>query len=180
MKKQIIGTVVAALILFIWQFISWGMVTFHKAEMQYTPQQDAIMESLNSFNLEEGTYFLPNIQPGQEAEQAAYMEKYIGKPWARISYHKEMKDTMGMNMVRGLVVDLVTAFLIVWLLMQLKKNDFKTCVLASLAVGAIGYMTIPYLNTIWFEGDSMGYLIDAVLMWGIVGAWLGWWLNRAE
>ncbi|MFK7775379.1 MAG: hypothetical protein AB8F94_24780 [Saprospiraceae bacterium] len=53
-----------------------------------------------------------------------------------------------------------------------------TSLLASLAVGAIGYLTIPYLHQVWMETDSTGYLIDTVVAWGLVGAWLGWWLNR--
>jgi hypothetical protein len=45
-------------------------------------------------------------------------------------------------------------------------------------VGGIGYLTIPYLNSIWFDNNSMGYLIDWLVQWGVVGAWLGWWLTR--
>jgi hypothetical protein len=51
---------------------------------------------------------------------------------------------------------------------------FQACV----AVGIIGYLTIPYLNSVWFEGSSMGYLVDALVQWGLVGAWLGWWLPK--
>jgi len=45
-------------------------------------------------------------------------------------------------------------------------------------VGLIGYLTIPYLNSIWFETNSIGHLIDAFVSWGLVGIWLGWWLPR--
>lgn len=51
--------------------------------------------------------------------------------------------------------------------------DFKTAILSSLAVGIIGYLTIPYLNSIWFEGNSIPQLIDTVFQWGICGTWLG-------
>jgi hypothetical protein len=53
-----------------------------------------------------------------------------------------------------------------------------TSIQASIAVGIIGYLTIPYLNTIWFETSSMGYLVDALVQWGLVGVWLGWYLPR--
>ena len=178
MKKQLIATLVGGIILFLWQFLSWSMLNVHASEFKYTANQDKIMETLSQ-NLEEGSYFLPGVPPGStpEAEQAA-MEANIGKPWALISYHRSMQMSMGMNMIRGLAADLVAVFLLVWLLMRCARLDMKTIVLSALAVGATGYLTIPYLNSIWFETNSIGYLIDTVVQWGLVGAWLGWWLPR--
>ena len=46
MNKQLVGTLVAGLILFLWQFVSWNVLQFHRAEMEYTPKQDQIMEAL--------------------------------------------------------------------------------------------------------------------------------------
>jgi hypothetical protein len=31
---------------------------------------------------------------------------------------------------------------------------------------------------VWMETDSTGYLVDTIAQWGLVGVWLGWWLNR--
>ena len=57
MKKTIIGVLVGALILFIWQFISWGAVNLHSGMQQYTPKQTEILKYLGD-NLEEGFYYL--------------------------------------------------------------------------------------------------------------------------
>lgn len=176
MRNQIIATVVAALILFIWQFLSWGLINFHSAETQYTAKQDTILRVLSE-NLEEGHYYLPTVAPGASSEEMeAAMSAAMGKPWATVSYHSSMEMSMGMNMVRGLLVDLVTAFLLVWLMMKIGGLNFSTALLASLAIGFIGYLTIPYLHTIWFETNSIGHLIDAIGQWGLVGVWLGWYL----
>ena len=51
MKKSLVGAIVGGIIIFIWQFISWGAVNLHKPAQQYTPKQDAVMAVLNS-NLE--------------------------------------------------------------------------------------------------------------------------------
>lgn len=178
MKKQLIATLVGGVILFVWQFLSWTMLNIHGSEMKYTANQDKILENLTQ-NLEEGSYFLPGVPPGSSsAEQQAYMENSAGKPWAIVSYHSAMNTNMGMNMFRAFAVDLVAVFLLAWLLLKFVKLDLKTAVLASLAVGGIGYLTIPYLNSIWFESNSIGYVIDVVAQWGLVGAWLGWWLPR--
>lgn len=178
MKKQLIASLVGALILFVWQFLSWTMLNVHAAEYRYTANQDKILEALSQ-NLEEGSYMLPQAPPGStHEEQQAMMENSVGKAWASISYHKGFDGNMGMNMFRAFVVDLVAVFLLVWLLLKSAGLDFKTALLSSWAVGAIGYLTIPYLNSIWFETHTVGYIVDTVVQWGLVGAWLGWWLTR--
>jgi hypothetical protein len=85
---------------------------------------------------------------------------------------------MGMNMFRGFTVDLVAAFLLTWLLLKFQNLNFGTAIQASIAVGLISYLTIPYLNSIWFEGNTVEHLIDAIGQWGLIGVWLGWWLPR--
>ncbi len=178
MSKKIIATLVAGIILFLWQFLSWSMLNVHGSEMQYTDKQDTIMQVLSQ-NLKEGNYYLPNVAPGSTTEQQqAAMEAGAGKPWASISYHESMNTAMGMNMFRGFAIDLLAAFLLIWLLMKITNLDFQTALTSSVAVGLIGYLTIPYLNSIWFETSSMGYLVDCIAQWGLVGAWLGWFLPR--
>jgi hypothetical protein len=178
MKKMIIGALVGSIILFIWQFLSWSLINIHSSQMQHTDKQDVILEVLNE-NLDEGSYFLPNLPPGATAEEsAAYMKESEGKPWAIISYHKEMTNNMGMSMFRGWAVDFISAWLLCWILLQYASRTFSNTLLTALAVGMIGYLTINYLNSIWFENNTIPDLIDAVVGWGLVGAWLGWWLNR--
>ena len=179
MKKQLIATLVGAVILFVWQFLSWSALGIHNSEYGYTANQDKIMEALNQNLTEAGTYFLPGVPPGTSNEQAqAAMESSMGKPWASISYHKSFSMNMGMNMFRGFAVDLLAAWLLVWLLLKFETLNMGAALQTSLAVGIISYLTIPYLNSIWFESNSVGHLIDAIVSWGLVGAWLGWWLPR--
>lgn len=175
MKKQLIASLVGAVILFLWQFLSWSLLNVHGSEFKYAANQDKVMEALTQ-NLQAGSYLMPQAPPGSsQEEQQKAMEN---KPWAMVSYHNPMNMSMGMNMFRGFVVDFVAIFLLVWLLLKSANLDFKTALLGSLAVGAIGYLTIPYLNSIWFESNTLGYVVDTVVQWGAVGAWLGWWLTK--
>ncbi len=178
MSKQIIGAVIGGLILFIWQFLSFSLLGIHSSQMAKTDQQDAILENLAAANLPEGMYFIPQPMTNTAEDREAHMNKYENKPWARVSYHHSLDMSMGMNLVRGLIIDLVAAFLLVWLLTQMSDLNFKTALLSSLAVGLIGYLSINYLNHVWFEEPSLPDLVDAVVQWGAVGAWLGFWLPR--
>lgn len=181
MKKQLIATLVGALILFIWQFLAWALLPVHQAEYGYTPNQDKIIEVLSQNLTEEGTYMLPLPAPGSSREeQEAIMQSHMGKPWAHVSYYKSMDTSMGMNMFRGFTIDLVAVWLLIWLLSGVSNLSIATVVPKAWAIGIIGYLTIPYLYSIWFETNSLGHLVDALVSWGLVGAWLGWWLPRGE
>lgn len=178
MKKMLIGALVGGLILFIWQFLSWSVLNVHRANNQYTEHQDEIMAVLSE-HLEDGTYFLPTVPKGasQEEYQQA-MEEFNGKPWAQINYHASFGNNMPFNMIRGFVVDLLAVLFLTWILLKFGNLTFSNALLSSLAVGFIGYFTITYLNSIWYEQSTIGDIIDVVVGWGLTGAWLGWWLRR--
>ncbi|MCC6816721.1 MAG: hypothetical protein IT267_09940 [Saprospiraceae bacterium] len=178
--KQIIASVVGALILFIWQFLSWAAIPIHSDVYGYTASQDKILEVLNQSNLEEGTYMLPGVPPGTSHEDAEKQgQASIGKPWAQVSYHKSFDISMGMNMTRGFLVDLIALFLLSWIFLRLGKVNMQTSIFVCVSIGLIAYLTIPYLNSIWFGGSTLGHLIDALVPWGLVGVWLGWYMNRS-
>jgi hypothetical protein len=81
-------------------------------------------------------------------------------------------------MVRGLIVDLLAVFLLVFLLQKMGNASFQTIVLSSLSVGLIGYLSVTYVNSIWFQTKTLVDLLDAVVSWGAIGLWLGFWLRR--
>ncbi len=66
MKKWIVGSLVGAIIVFAWQFLSWDMLNLHAAEQKYSSAQDQIMTTLNSSNLEDGGMYLMPIAPTQK------------------------------------------------------------------------------------------------------------------
>ena len=179
MKNQIIGAVVVAIILFIWQFLSWSMLNIHLDEIAYTEKQDQAIAALDALDLEDGHYYIPRAEPTASTEEAnAVLENAIGKPWALLSYHNEMQFSYGSNMLRGFITDLFAAGILVWILTQLATLNMKSAVLVSVGITVFGFATIPYLNSIWLQVPAVGYLIDAVVSGVLAGIWLGWWLGR--
>ncbi len=180
MKKTLIGTLVGGLILFIWQFLSWGLLNLHYSQNNYTDNQDEIYEYLKG-KLPEGEYFIPTIPQGATAEdREALTNKVTGQPWMQIKYHEKWNMSMPMNMFRGLVIDLLSVFLLIWVLLKFRELNLMTVLSASLAIGLIGYFTGPYLNSIWFATNTIPDLIDTIVQWGVVGLWLGWYLVRKQ
>ncbi len=180
MKKSIIGSLVGAIILFIWQFLSWTALDLHRAAQDYTPKQDSILAYLSANLEKEGGYLMPHTPKGSSFEEAENLAaKSIGKPWITIQYHTSMQYNMGMNMVRVFLVNVLVIWILCWLLSKFANNDFLTTLYSSLMVGVIVYLNSSYTSHIWYNiFDIRAFLIDAIAMWGLTGVWLGWWLNR--
>lgn len=181
-KKNIIGAIVGGIIIFLWQFISWGPGEFHYSAQQYTAHGDTILQLLGSQLQEEGGYLIPRSPQGASAEEMESQMQYSsGKPWATIAYHKSLDTAMGMNMTRGLIVNIILVMLLILGLGKFSKNNFRITLSTSLAIGFICFLNEPYTNFIWFNNfDIYASLLDAIASWGLCGIWLGWWINRSN
>ena len=184
MKKMIIGAIVGGIIIFVWQFLSWGVLNLHKAQQQYTPKQDSILTYLGTQFNEDGAYMLPTFAPGTTHDE---MEKQMtameGKPWAQVVYHKSMPgmSKMFMNMGRCLVVDMLILLMLCWLLTKITAPSFGTVFIGTLGTGLIVFLNAPYTMHIWYGSfDLMAHFVDALVAWGVTGLWLGWWLTRQK
>lgn len=182
MKKMIIGALVGGIILFAWQFLSWGPLNLHGSAQRYTPKSDSILNYLGTQLGEDGSYFMPGFKPGTSSdEMEKQMKEMVGKPWAQVVYHKSMTgmDKMYMNMARGLLIDIVIIWLLCWLLTKIPSLSFGTVLMGSIATGIIVFLNAPYTMHIWYGSfDLMAHFTDALVAWGIAGLWLGWWLTR--
>ena len=115
MKKLIIGSLVGAIILFVWNFLSWVVLPIHLHTVNYTPAQDSILKLLAESGMEDGAYAMPmadNRNAG--AFDAAYqdartkvMEKSKGKPMASVYY---LKDGYNENIPRGFLLGFLSVF----------------------------------------------------------------------
>jgi hypothetical protein len=66
-----------------------------------------------------------------------------------------------------------------WIFAKITKGSFGTYLIASLIVGLIAFTNGPYTGHIWYpKHDISAYFVDAIASWGLVGLWLGWWMNR--
>lgn len=180
MKKILIGAIVGGILIFIWQTLSWTILDLHRPANRYTPKQEEVMNFLNSQFNEDASYFLPNYPPGSSSEvMEQYMKNAEGKPWAVIAYHRELKMNMGMNIMRGLIVDILMVGMFCWVLSAFANPRFGNVFLASLLVGLISFINYPYTVHIWYETfDLNANLMDAIIGWGLAGLWLGWWYGK--
>jgi hypothetical protein len=180
MKKILIGGIVGGILLFAWQTISWTVANLHDKGQQYTPKQDSIMSALASIGIEEGSYMVPREKPGASMEDSEKMMKEMeGKPWAKLTYYKAWNLNIGMNMARGAIANIIIVCLLCWIFAKMGSQGFTTYLLASIFVGIICFTNGPYTGHIWYPlHDVNAHLMDALVSWGLVGLWLGWWMSR--
>jgi hypothetical protein len=180
MKKYILPSLVVALILFIWQFISFAAVNFHSGEQQYTAKQDTIEKFINSLNLEEGSYMIPNVEPNTPSDKLEEeWKKTEGKPWMFVKYHKNRKFEMAMPMFRGFVSDLIAGILLLVVFGYLGSIGLQKSMVVSLCFGLFSFIYIPYTNHIWYPAfDITAYLLDAIVPFAIIGFLNAKWWNK--
>lgn len=171
MKQKLLFTFIGAVVIFIWQFISFAMPNLHKPAASYTPAQDSILKVIEGLGVKEGMYFLRQPDPTLSMdEQNAYMEKTQGMSWGVINFHEDNTMSMTRNMIRGFVVCLVISFLLFWMFLQQKNPTLQNRILLAIAVGMIGFFFVPYTGFIWYkEPDIFAYFADAIVPWLILG-----------
>ena len=187
MKNIAIGAVVAAIIVFAFQSLSWMALPIHKNTLKFTPNQEAIMSALTANLTEDAVYAFPhpdmdNTTPEQ---QQAIHEAAIGKPWAIISYHKSMSGEMGGMMLRGFLLNFVAAFILAYFMwtMRDKLTGFGSKLTFALAFAVFTIFQSSLMMANWWETPwhyLSGEIIDQVLGWALAGSWLAWWLGRRQ
>jgi hypothetical protein len=182
MKKWLIGSFVGAIIAFVLQFTSWAVLEMHIGEAKYTPAQDTIISFLSSTIKDDGMYMLPTVPPGSSMDEGQKLgEQMDGKPWATIMYKKSYSNEMAMPMIRGFLVDLFLVFTLIYVLTRSGTPTGMRIFAGSVAMGLFTFLAGPYTMHNWFQTPTeayMGHLIDSIVVWGVVGIWLGWWMNR--
>jgi hypothetical protein len=171
MKRKLLFSLIGAVIIFVWQFLSFAMPNFHKSAMSYTPAQSDILQKLQDSGLKEGMYVLGQPDPSKSrSEQQGEMKALEGKPWAVVNYQQSMSMDMVMPMIRGFLVCLVISFLFFWMILQQKEPTLINRLYLSLAIGMISFFFVPYTRFIWFrEPDIFAYFADGIIPWLILG-----------
>ncbi len=182
MKKWLIGSLVGAILIFGWQFLSWTMLGIHDKEARYTPAQDSIVNFLSGTLKDDGIYMIPTVAPGTSMKEGMEMGKKMdGKPWATVMYKTAYKHDMAMPLIRGFLIDLFLVFSLIYILTRAGTPTGLRVFAGSVAVGLVTFLWGPYTMHNWYQTPTetlTGHLIDSLAAWGLAGIWLGWWLNR--
>jgi hypothetical protein len=183
MKRLLLFSLAGGLTLFFWQFLSFAALNFHGSAQEYTPLDQEILAHLAQLNLDEGMYALGSPSPEERADPdglgAEYMARMEGQPYAVLNYQYEWSSNMLPNLLRSLVMNVLTALLLFWLLGQISNPTLGKRLGIALAVGFIGFMFYPYSNFIWHKTpDIWAHLADSVVPFALIGLLSSRFLDR--
>lgn len=186
MKNVIIGAVVAAIIVFVFQAMSWMVLPIHENSMKYTAQQDALIAALAENLPDDGVYAIPNLPPGSTSEQHDAFEKsMVGKPYALLHFHKSYDGMMAMQMVYGFLLDFLAAFILAYVLWTSGDRfaGFGSKLMLALAFALFVILQSSLMMANWWQTPwhyLSGEITDHFVGWLLGGAWLAWWMGRKQ
>ena len=114
--KAILASVLGALVLFIWGFISWAALPFHTSTMHALSNEDSVAAVIKAGNASSGVYQFPSMNgPNKEGAEA----KWHAGPMAMIFYSTEGMNNMSMYFIKGFIVYIIAVWIAVMMLSKI-------------------------------------------------------------
>lgn len=193
MKKFIIGSLVGTVIIFVWSFLSWGVLPVHVHSFNYTPKQDSVLNLLNRALPTSGAYMLPmadnrlveSLTSGYKAASEKSMQDMVGKPNAIIFFTRQTPAMDPMQIIKGIIIDLLAVISAVIILL-LARDRLRTFFMRWWVIMLIGF--IVALNSYMLDWNWMGFpwhfikreIVDVFAEWCLCGIWLAWYFRPAK
>ncbi|MEM9292680.1 MAG: hypothetical protein AAGD01_13440 [Acidobacteriota bacterium] len=176
MKRTIIGSLLAALVVFTWGFVFWNVLPPAWSVRAPVEQADQLSAELQKHLPSSGTYALPHPATFG-GDTAAAGEAYLQGPIATIQYHAEGAPVVsGGKLGSGFVHIFITAFLIATLLGWVASSvpsygaRVKVVVLAGFAAAFFAHLDDPiwYLHSWGFEFYHFAYDFTSWVIYGLI------------
>ena len=181
MKKIIIGSLVGALIMFVWSFLAWMILPIHANTFAYTDKQVVIMQALADNGLETGAYGLSTAPTREEHFKNMQEGTNKGKPVATIMYSKEDIGMGPKQQLFGFIFNFIMIFAACMLLANNMNGSFfsrwwMVMMFAVVIIFGVYMMQWNWMGNTW--NYTRDFVLDCTIGWGINGLWLAWWFGR--
>ena len=186
MKKILIGTVVGAIIVFVWQALSWMAFGIHKDAFKYSDKEQQVLSTLSQNLNEGGLYMMPGAPSNATMEQRQEVMKNMeGKAWASVNYIPSYHFSAGRAYFTMFLMTLICAWIVAWSLVRTKNNlpSFGWIWVASMGFPLFAYLFIDVSSMIFGNMPAhfmSGQIWDLFISWGLAGVWFAWYLGRGE
>lgn len=189
MKKLIIGSLVGAIILFVWSFLSWVVLPLHQHIFMYTPAQDSLLQHINGTLTESGAYMLPTVDNRNvksfdmdyKKKEMEFHEKMGGAPFAMIFYTKEGMTESAKNFIFGFLFQWVMVFCASLFVLGAREKlggffgRWWLVLMVAVLMGAGQMMGWNWMGMPWHYVKDM--VLTGFLDWALVGVWLAWYFR---
>ncbi len=175
MKKIVISVVLGGVLFFAASAAGWMLMPWKNHGMKKIPEETLVRDTLKVVVQEPGLYFFPSDQTANGTmDQKQHMEMAMSGPVGMLFYTPLGKNTMGKQMVIGLLQSFAIAGFCLWLLIMMR---------ARITTGRERFLTILGLGFfVWFCTDLVNWnwmfhpgnyifpvLLDHLFSFGILG-----------
>ena len=176
MKVFLKGTIIGAIIAYVWMMISWMVIPWHQATYDSFKNEKAVTAAIMRNVSDSGIYVLPSkMEIDQETEEALNGTPTTkeGRLFMFSAINKNFGPTMSpMTFVYAFITQLILAFLITWLTKAAAFSRYFGRLLFIVGVALTGSLMIylPFL-TWWSFSTSFVFvgIVDMVVTWFLAG-----------
>jgi hypothetical protein len=181
MKKIVLPSLLAAIVVFIWMFISWAILSWHNTDMKNISDEALIQQMKSSLN-EPGIYLYPG-EPEEQSDEAMekWFDQYKAGPLVHFMVYNPQgaEWNMALPIVRSFLINFISAFIAaVLLMMTLAQNpSFWRRVIFVTLLGLFSGFVGPFIEWNWY-GFPTAYtivgVVDYCVTWFFAGLILAW------
>ena len=180
MNRLIVPALITAIVVFIWMFISWGVLYWHNIDIKNFPDETEIMH-MKAVMHEPGIYVYPGFPPGEENPKKEWEAKHLAGPIVNFMvYNPAGTDpTNPILFIKSFVINFIAAFIAgVLLMMTLAQNpSYWRRVIFVMMLGLFAAFIGPFVEWNWW-GFPLGYtlvnVVDYCVTWFLAGLVLAW------
>lgn len=183
MLRVILGSILSAILMFVWGFVVWIVIAPNMSEKlgRFNPYrtlpaetEQVVLDALSE--TESGMYLYPNPDFSTEETKAASEEKAATGPFMILAYSTQGEKDMNITMAIGFAHMLFAAFLMASLLRIAAPaiKSFGSRMFFVIALGLTGVIFILGRDIIWYHQELghyfflAGYYLGSFLLAGIV------------
>ena len=157
MKRLLIGTTLAAVAMFFWGFVFWGVNPIPWTIIAAAPDEVALRQALDVLP-ESGAYVLPHPAASSEEES---MKRTEAGPIATVLFTKEGQNPMG-PMLPGFVHMWISALFMGMLLQRLGTTSYRGALGMLACIGSVAALWSNLGRPIWYAQPWDYHLLLAV------------------
>lgn len=175
-------TVLGGLIVFVWGIISWLVLPWHSYSVERFNDEAQVASVILNNAPTNGIYVLPNVYGNkiagttQEVNQELVISDEImhngPHMFAAIRLQGKNPYSYGAGYFRALLFNFAAAFVITWLLLKTKNQDYMDRVWFVTAIGVVGGILffLPSWNFMCFPiGYAVVGILDFAIGWFLAG-----------
>ncbi len=162
-KTLIKGGLLGGIVIFIWMAISWMLIPWHMATLHSFTSETTVAQVMKENAPQSGIYMMP-LQANANQQSSG--------PMVFAAVHQEGMTSMPEAMLIELVCQIVTAFLVTWMLMKTARLNYwgRVGFVFVFAITTSIASNVPYWT--WFHfstGFTLVSIADILISWLLAG-----------